>query len=310
MENKSHAFLAGLFTLLLGVGVLVVLYWLGGKKDLTREYIVVTKQNVGGLNPQANVRYRGISVGKVSRVELDAKDVRNILIHIQIQPDVPVTKGTTAKLAYQGVTGIAHVLLEQGGSDTTLLPEKDKDGQPPRIAMNASLIDEIGEAGPQIVKQAKEVMNGLNALLNEKNREKFATLLSNLEGTSGQLKPAVENLNGTLSQVRKVLNDENIQSLSRSAREVGPLLAETRTLVGKLQNTADKLDAAIGDSSSGGAAALMPRVNELASDLSATSRQLSRVLKIIEESPQSLVFGAPPIPPGPGEPGFTPPAGK
>ncbi len=33
--------------------------------------------------------------------------------------------------------------------------------------------------------------------------------------------------------------------------------------------------------------------------------QLSRVLRILEDSPQGLVFGAPALPPGPGEAGFS-----
>jgi phospholipid/cholesterol/gamma-HCH transport system substrate-binding protein len=49
----------------------------------------------------------------------------------------------------------------------------------------------------------------------------------------------------------------------------------------------------------------MPRLNELATDFSLTSRQLSRVLRILEDSPQGLVLGVPAAPPGPGEPGFT-----
>ena len=36
MENKSHAFLAGLFVLLLGAAALAALYWLGGGKDETQ----------------------------------------------------------------------------------------------------------------------------------------------------------------------------------------------------------------------------------------------------------------------------------
>ena len=84
MENKSHAFVAGLFALLLGVAVLLAIYWLGGNKDETHDYIVVTKQNIGGLNPQAQVRYRGIRVGKVSDIRLDPDDYSNILITIQL----------------------------------------------------------------------------------------------------------------------------------------------------------------------------------------------------------------------------------
>ena len=92
--------------------------------------------------------------------------------------------------------------------------------------------------------------------------------------------------------------------------EGGPLLADTRVLIGKMQVATDKLDVAIGDASAGGTSALMPRLNELAQDFSLTSRQLSRVLRILEDTPQGLVFGAPPQPPGPGEAGFNPAGGQ
>jgi phospholipid/cholesterol/gamma-HCH transport system substrate-binding protein len=95
MENKSYAFAAGLFALLLGVGKLCWrMYWLGGSKRCeTYDYVVVTKQNIGGLNPQAQVRYRGIRVGKVSDIRLDPEDYSNILVTISVNQDVPLTQG-------------------------------------------------------------------------------------------------------------------------------------------------------------------------------------------------------------------------
>lgn len=306
MENKSHAFMAGLFAIFLGLATVLALYWFGGKKDAMREYIVVTKQNVNGLNPQAQVRYRGIRVGKVADIRLDPNDVRNILITIQVNQEVPVTHGTVAKLGYQGITGLAHVLLEETGDDLRPLSE-GPEGQPPRIAMTPSLIEELGESGTELLQEARDLMASAKELLNEGNRKKIAAILTNLEATSGQMKPTLETMNGTLVQVRSLLSDDNIRKLSRAAGEAGPLLAETRQLIAKLQTTADKLDVAIGQPSAGGVAALMPRLNELSADISATSRQLNRVLKMIEDSPQSLVFGAPALPPGPGESGFVPP---
>ena len=118
MENKSHAFLAGIFVIVFGLAGIGALFWFGGKKELTRDYVVVTRQNVTGLNPQGQVRYRGIQVGKVKAINLDPEDVRNILIAITISREVPVTRGTIAKLGYQGITGLAHVLLEETGKDT------------------------------------------------------------------------------------------------------------------------------------------------------------------------------------------------
>ena len=82
MENKSHAFVAGLFTLLLMLAALLAFFWLGGSHETTHDYIVVTKQQVSGLNPQSQVRYRGIRIGKVTDIRLDPVDRDNILIFI------------------------------------------------------------------------------------------------------------------------------------------------------------------------------------------------------------------------------------
>ena len=302
MENKSHAFVAGLFALLLGAVAIVALFWLRGTQNSLSEYVVVTKYTVGGLNPEAQVRYRGIRVGKVKDIQLDRDDPSDILIKISIPDNIPLTRGTVAKLATQGVTGIAHVLLLDSGKDNA--PLIATDGRLPRIAMVPSLLDEMSESGPAALRQAQEVMTAANALLNEENRRRFAATMANLESASASMKPAIENMNAALVQVRKLLNDQNVKSLSRAAGELGPLIADTRQLVGKMHTTAEKLDVAIGDASAGGTSALMPRLNELAADFSLTSRQLSRVLRLLEDSPQGLVFGVPAPPPGPGEPGF------
>ncbi len=308
MENKSHAFVAGLFALLLGAAAIAAVIWLRGTQDNLREYVVVTKFSIGGLNPEAQVRYRGIRVGKVMDIRLDTDNPRDILIRISIADNIPLTKGTIAKLASQGVTGIAHVLLlDSGKNDEPLVA---RDGKLPRIVMVPSLLDEMSENGPAALRQAQELMAAASALLSEENRRRFAATLANLEATSASMKPVIENMNATLVQVRKLLDDQNIRSIYRAAGEVGPLLTDTRQLVGKMQTTADKLDVAIGDASAGGTSALMPRLNELAADFSLTSRQLSRVLRLLEDSPQGLVFGVPAAAPGPGEPGFSSSGGR
>ena len=308
MENKSHAFVAGLFALLLGAAAIAALIWLRGTQENLREYVVVTKFSIGGLNPEAQVRYRGIRVGKVMDIRLDPNDPSDILIRISIADNIPLTKGTIAKLASQGVTGIAHVLLLDSGRNNE--PLVARDGKLPRIVMVPSLLDEMTESGPAVLHQAQEVMAAISALLNEENRRRLTATIANHEAASASMKPALDNMTATLVQVRKLLDDQNIRSISRAAGEVGPLLADTRQLVARMQATADKLDVAIGDASAGGTSALMPRLNELAADFSLTSRQLSRVLRLLEDSPQGLVFGVPAAAPGPGEPGFSSGGGR
>lgn len=305
MENRSHALVAGLFTLLLGLAVVFAVWWFGGKNEATTEYTVLSRYNVTGLNLQGQVRYRGIRVGKVQAIELDPQDSQNILIRISVDSAVPVTRATTARLGYQGVTGIAHILLEDSGDDPTPLGA-GQDAR--RIVMRSSLMEELSETGGAALRQASDVLGKANLVLDGENRQHFARILVNLEATTG-------NANEVAGQLRQLLAPENLRLLTatlgraeQAAAEAAPLLVESRRLMVRLQTVSDKLDMLIGDPSPGGVAALAPRLNELGSELSASSRQLNRLLQMLEEAPQSLVFGPPRHAPGPGEAGFVAPS--
>jgi phospholipid/cholesterol/gamma-HCH transport system substrate-binding protein len=301
MENRSHALIAGLFTLLLGFASVASIWWFGGKREVSKDFVVVTKQNVTGLSPQAQVRYRGIKVGKVQAIDLDPKDAGKTLIRVSVDESLPVTRSTTAKIGFQGITGIAHILLEETGRDKTLLQSDDDD--PPHIAMQQSLFEEISEAGPETLRNARDLLASANQLLNPENRQRISKTLANLEETTE-----------ALAQLRQVMTPENIRLMNTTLRrtdhtvaEAGPFFAEARGLVARLQVASDKFEAALGDPATGGAGSLSPRFNELSTELSANSRQLNRVLQLLEQSPQSLIFGAPQPTPGPGEAGFVTP---
>jgi phospholipid/cholesterol/gamma-HCH transport system substrate-binding protein len=81
-------------------------------------------------------------------------------------------------------------------------------------------------------------------------------------------------------------------------------LAEWKRLAGELNAVSQQVGAAVGSPGGNGLAAAGPKLNALAHDLALTSRQAERLLRALEESPQSVVFGAPAGKPGPGESGF------
>jgi len=296
MENKSHALMAGIFTLVLGLAVLASLFWFGGQKEVTTEYVVVTQQNVTGLNPQSAVRYRGISVGKVREILLDPKDSGNILVIIDVKESVPVTRGTVAKLAYQGITGIAHILLEEEGRNSPRL-QRNEDGDFPPIVMRQSLFDELGQAGAGTLKQAESFFGNASETLNAENRKNIAALLVNLEKNTAQLS--------------RVLSDQRVQNvgvtiarIDSAAQRADAFFDEAKTLIPKVDRLAGKLDTLVGTDTSEGAMATLANINELTDELATTSRQLNRTLRAFEQAPDSILFGPPSPTPGPGEPGF------
>ena len=302
MENRSHALIAGLFALLLGFSTVAALWWFGGKQEATNQYVVLTKRNITGLNLQAQVRYRGIRVGKVETIELDPKDVSNTLIGISIDKNIPVTRGTTAKLGYQGITGIAHVLLEDTGKDG--LPLEANGNELPRILMQDSLIQELSDVGGDTLRKARDFLDSANQVLGPENRQNISRTLANLDDVTSQAKKAT-------AQLSQVATPENLRLLrstlvraEQTAGQVGPFFSEARGLVAHLQSVSEKLEATLGNSSTDGVGALIPRLNELSDELGSNSRQFNRVLQMLEDSPQSLLFGPQNALPGPGEAGF------
>jgi phospholipid/cholesterol/gamma-HCH transport system substrate-binding protein len=308
MESRSHALVAGLFVIVLSCVGVATLWWFGGKHEATSSYYLVTQRTVTGLNPQAQVRYRGIRAGKVEAVEIDPANPRNILVRISLDSAIHLTRGSTAQLANQGVTGLAYIMLDDSGENMEpLLAEKDG---LPRIPLRPGLLETLAEQSGTIVSQLAAISVRANRLFDERNLNNVARAIDNLATASDGLKevPAL------VAQMKQVLSDENMKNLGRilahveqTLGETAPLAAELRGLVTTMQSLARRVDGIAGDVGTQLKSRTLPEVETLAQDMQRTNRQLQRVLEQIEQSPQSLLFGRPAPPAGPGEAGFAVP---
>jgi phospholipid/cholesterol/gamma-HCH transport system substrate-binding protein len=308
MENRSHAFAAGLFVLLLGLATALAVWFFSGKRELTDTYILETKKNVTGLNLQAQVRYRGIRAGKVTDIQPDPNDPRVILVTIDLDSRYKLTRSTTAQLGYQGITGLAYIQIEEEGNSREYL---DTTGAaPPRIALKPTLFDALGEKAGDIVGQVAELTDRLTKLLDEKNAKNLARTLDNVATASEGLKQAPE----VVAAMRAALSPTNLKRLDsilvhveKTAGEAAPLTAEMREMVKSMNGLAVRLDHVVGDGGSQLTASTLPQLNVLMKELTANARQLSRLLDTLDENPQALIFGKGAPRPGPGESGFVVP---
>ncbi|MDR0234475.1 MAG: MlaD family protein [Zoogloeaceae bacterium] len=291
MESKAHALLAGLFTLFLGAAAVFSLLWFNTDTQEFRELIVVSRQDVSGLASQARVSYRGIDVGKVLNVRLDPQDRHNILIRVQVDKSLPLGEDVRARLFFQGITGIAGVMLEDDEENNNLLP-LTVDGELPRIPLRAGLITQLQDALPELLGEARTLLKQANALLNEENRRNVALMLARLESVS--------------ERADQALSAENVQALSGTVRHMPLLVDDARQMAQHIDGVATRLDSVLGQGDDWNEG-LVPQLSRMSRELTATSRQLDRVLRTLERSPQSLIFGAPSARPGPGEAGFVPP---
>ncbi len=302
MESRAHALAAGIFTLLLGLASALAVFWLSGKREATNEYILVTQKSVSGLNTQAQVRFRGLRAGKVLDIELDPKNPLNILITISLDASMPVTKGTTAKLNYQGVTGLASVLLEDKGEN--LEPLTGVDGELPRIELQPNFMDTLGENAADLMAQMRQVAERTTALLSDQNVKRIGQTLANVETATAGLSGSMKDLPQVMASLKQALSEENMKRLSATMANMEKASGEVAPLIADLQGVSKKLDALLGETGGEITQTTLPRLNVLLQELSVNSRQMSRLLDQIEESPNMLIFGREARRPGPGEAGF------
>ena len=303
MENRAHAFFAGLFTIALLAAVIAGAVWLKRDRAPRLPYDIATTLPVPGLSPQATVRYRGLVVGRVDAIGFDPQQRGRILLRLSIAPDAPVTRSTYATLGYQGVTGIAYVELDDDGSNPAPLPTSPQDVG--RIALRPSLLSRLQDEGLAILGQTREIAQRLNALLSPANAAALTTTLGHVDAAAQAFGELPKQLQPTLARLPEMVTQtqQSLAALGAASRRVDALASSLQAQNGALARITASADTI------GAAAERVSReAQPLADDVRGSLRLLDRTLNSLNERPQSLLFGRAGAQPGPGESGFAAPA--
>ena len=313
MESRAYALITGLFVLGIAGCIVLWAHWLAKTPLARTAYRVVATGPVSGLNPEAQVRYRGMGVGRVSAIALDKKDPRRILVNVEVDENIPVTRGTYAQLGMEGITGIAYVHLQDEYKDMEPAV-KAADGVA-EVPLRPAFFDTLSDGAEGAIKDARELMTSMNALLTPENRKRISTTLASLERLSASLEVASARLPAAIGRVEALLSDENrrnaagtldnLNQASRDmpalARETNLLLKEARDLVTQVGKLSGEANTAVGSAR----AETLPRVNALAESVERGAARVGRMAAGIDRQPESLIWGKKPVSrPGPGEKGF------
>lgn len=303
MENKSHALIAGLFTLALLTAAILVALWFNRDDTEHVPYQLATQMSVPGLNPQAAVRYRGLDVGRVREISFDPNTPGQILIHISVDSATPITRSTYGTLGYQGVTGIAYVHLDDDGSNPVALPTSET--QVARIEMRPSFLDNLENKGMAILTQAEELTKRLNTLLGPENQTAMLATFDNVSNAAAALESIPKQLKPTLDRLPKLTTEAQVTlaSITKLSKDVNALTTQLQAAGGPLSKMSDAADRV-------GAAAdtIELEAAPLVSDVRSSLRIFDQALERFSERPQGFLFGSREMTPGPGESGFAAPA--
>lgn len=300
MENRAHAIAAVVFLIVFSVGAVLVYYWLAHRPGEPLPYEIVTSESVGGLSPQSEVRFKGLVVGHVDSIGFDPDDRARVILRIQLQRDTYVTHATYAEVAMQGLTGGSVLELKLGPGSRA--PLATSAAHPALIPMRPGMLDSLLASAPEVVRQLKGVLAEARQVLDQNNREHIAASLQQLDQATRELAAVEQQLPGLLQGMQRSVDEShallaNADQLVRDAetpvRNAAALEASIQALSRSSWQLSERLNRQT-----------LPDVDTLSQSLQQTSRQLDALLRELKARPQSLIFGAPKPPPGPGEPGF------
>ena len=328
MESRVNYTAVGVFVLVLGALSVVVAFWLteGTTRKAYDTYLVYARDSVSGLNQNASVRFRGVEVGRVSRIELDRDNPLQVRLYLEIEQGVPITADTRARLQMQGITGLLIVDLSAVGPDTT--PLRPPPGEAyPVIPYEPTLFSKLDDGISGVLVTLNRIGERFEQLFSEENVAILGQIVQHVGDLSAALAEHRTDITRFIEASRKTA--ENAVTLSEQGQivmiEGQKLLRDGQRAVSAIADvgerimiTLDKVEGAADGVREAGLAAseflatgsatlertrteTLPDFERLLDQMQLLSRELTSLVVEIRDNPSRLITGGPRYAPGPGE---------
>ena len=249
MSNKGNKYKVGLLTIISVILLLVVLVSLGILSTFKTHYkfITIVHSSVQGLEKGAKVKYKGVMIGKVTDIKINA-DGGDIIIYMEMDPKAiesqiskaakekkfgddkqelfkkfltaKVEKGLRCQLRYGGITG--DLYIEIGIYDPEKYPLKDYKFPNENYAYLPSV--------PPVL--IENIMGTFQEAL-----EKIASI--DVNKIVADIDRTINNANNTLNEIDKGIKDAKIAKLSDSMKDFLDTSRQTMKEVSELRKSVD-----------------------------------------------------------------------
>jgi phospholipid/cholesterol/gamma-HCH transport system substrate-binding protein len=307
MEKKINYAMVGLFIIILGAAWLAISLWLALGDFATQytTYRVYIDESVSGLYLDAPVKYRGVEIGKVRKIELNPDVPGQVRLRLDIGSNVPIKEDTIAVLSVQGLTGIAFVDLMGGSLESPPLKAKGKEPYPV-IQSGPSFFTRLDTQGTEVITNLNILFNNLADLMETGGKESLRDILQNASEITGTIVRRQEELEQGIVSAAALL-----ENMAAASQRLDALLAQMDTTARSFDHMANRAAAAsdsINDyvlSSGTGVQQFsrqtLPEFGALISELRRLADTLQAVGRKLEDDPRVLLYGRDLVLPGPGE---------
>lgn len=208
MEREANYIVVGAFVLLvIAMGVLFVFWYSdrGDERDFTR-YEIYFNGSVSGLSEGSAVRYLGVDVGRVVRMNLDTRTPDRVQVIVDIDKKAPISDQTLATLSLQGVTGLLYIDLERDQGDKPLMARVPSERYPV-IRSVQSDFDLLIASIPELFSQASSLAKRIGDVFSDENVAAVSTTVGNISKASEELPQAMRELRQLVADLRRTAQE-------------------------------------------------------------------------------------------------------
>lgn len=262
--------------------------------------VITYFDKVDGLNAGSYIYLNGVKVGSVKQIDLVNRDSVKVTMNFDL--DVQIPKNSVAKLESSGLLDDKAIVLELGDADEYVAYEGTIEG-----VYSGGMMETLKNEGKQLsddVSQSFDKLNQLleklNSVISKENQSKVNTMLSDLEGTTGEIAGMMRRKRGelessiehahrffanldTISTDNKDRIDSVMTGLERSLSRVDKLSRE-------LEQTSAELNVILAKVNNGeGTLGQLVNNPSLYHNVDSLSVEMRRLLKNINENPREYL---------------------
>lgn len=328
MASQKTKFTVGLFVVL-GTSIAVLAFiWLGMSRILEKgqQYAIYFDESVQGLDMDSPVKYRGVEIGRVVRIEV-APDSKLIQVVVKIDTGQDLESNIVAQLSLVGITGSMFIELDQKEEgETDKNPVLNFPSEYLIIVSKPSSTTEILEGMQDFLAQIRAIdlegisgriktsLDTFNQMIADANikglsenlessfddigniveRERWDRILSSAEEAMKKLKSMAAKADGSMGKF-----DNSLASIEKitagNEKTINEAITDFRTAMGKvnmLLDTGNSVITGVDDT----VYQLGENLDEIAKNIERAAENINRITDIVTDQPSQLLFGEPRTP--------------
>jgi phospholipid/cholesterol/gamma-HCH transport system substrate-binding protein len=277
METKANYVAVGAFVLACVLGLVVALMWLAGAQ-YSEEFVYYKTDFEGpvtGLGNGTTVRFNGIDVGHVSKLNFDPDDPKKVIVTLQVDPALKLHEDSVASIASEGLTGGSYVEID-GGSKTAPVIKPKYWGDYPTIKSKPSTLQQLEESAPLLLAKINSIADRLNLVLSDQNISSISGTLSNLRDVTG----ALDRHSGDLEKILANVSTAST-ALNGDLGDLHSVLTDADGTVHRLDRLSDDADAAVNGA----------QLTQLVAQMRGLVKSVTHLSDQLENEPTQLFFG-------------------